>query len=286
MKVHPESIDIVSFEKTIQILIHTPFQMKTLENLEDGATFGIDSTHCTTRYGFYLTTIHLIQKTGGTPVVHMISSDEKEQSIDVLTQFIGSKIKCNNISLISDDYPAYVNSWFRNVGESNHIQCLWHLKKNWKKNLNSNGLTGQKNISVLSLLNHLSMSRSETEFSSGLKELKKISNDEFMRYFERYIKLKEKWVFCFKKGNKYDSTNMHIESWHRVLKYSYLQSKKNKRVDKLIVTLMAMSNDLDYRAKVKSLKGQRGTFNSKNSMRHNVALSKNFVINGTSVQVI
>ena len=102
MKVHPESIDIVSFEKTIQILIHTPFQMKTLENLEDGATFGIDSTHCTTRYGFYLTTIHLIQKTGGTPVVHMISSDEKEQSIDVLTQFIGSKIKCNNVEYFYD----------------------------------------------------------------------------------------------------------------------------------------------------------------------------------------
>ena len=78
---------------------------------------------------------------------------------------------------------------------------------------------------------------------------------------------------------------MHIESWHRVIKYTYLQSK-NKRVDKLIVTLMAMSNDLDYRAKVRSFKGQRGTFNSKNSIRHNVALSKNFVINGASVQVI
>ena len=60
MNMHPESIDIVSFE-----------------NLEDGETFGIDSTHCTTRYGFYLTTILLIQKTGGTPVMHVISSDEK-----------------------------------------------------------------------------------------------------------------------------------------------------------------------------------------------------------------
>ena len=81
----------------------------------------------------------------------------KEHSIDTLTQLVGSKIKCNNISLFLDNYPVYMNSWFRNVGDSNHIQCLWHLKKNWKKKLNINGLTGKKNISVLSLLNHLSM---------------------------------------------------------------------------------------------------------------------------------
>ena len=141
----------------------------------------------------------MIEKTGGTQVVHMISSDEKEHSIDTLTQFIGSKIKINNLSLISDDYPAYANSWFRNIGDSNHIQCLWHLKKNWKKNLNSNGLTGQKNIAVLSLLNHLSMSRSEREFSSGLKVLKKITNDEFMNFLKDASGLKKNGYSAIKK---------------------------------------------------------------------------------------
>ena len=39
------------------------------------------------------------------------------------------------------------------------------------------------------------------------------------------------------------NTNMHIESFHRVLKIVYLQHKHNRRVDYLIYVLLKIARD-------------------------------------------
>ena len=107
-----------------------------------------------------------------------------------------------------------------------------------------------------------------------------------MEYFKKYELNKDKWVFCFIQGNSLVRTNMHIESWHKTLKYSYLNGKRNKRADKLILKLLEMSNDVKYAMTVGSKKSSLSTFNRKTSARHNSAKSINMkVLSNNCIQV-
>lgn len=83
-----------------------------------------------------------------------------------------------------------------------------------------------------------------------------------------YLKRKEKWVFYLLCGNRFVRTNMHIESWHKTLKYTYLKGRHNKRVDKLIYTLIEMSKDFKYKLHQKDKKGLISTLKKKISERH------------------
>ena len=41
-------------------------------------------------------------------------------------------------------------------------------------------------------------------------------------------------------------TNMHLESFHRVLKHVYIKGKRNKRLDKLLFLLLKLSRDKSF----------------------------------------
>ena len=132
------------------IIVQSEYQKRLLQSTsQNKLTFGLDSTHCTTRYGFLLTTLHLIGDTKGEAVAHLISANEKEDTIkDFLANLsnqISRKIKH---TLITDDFPAYPNAWKSTIGEIDHIQCLWHLKKNWRLKLNQCKITGTLNINI------------------------------------------------------------------------------------------------------------------------------------------
>ena len=80
--------------------------------------FAIDSTHCTTRYGFYLNTVHLIIKQRqGVAVAHFISSNENKTTIEEFLKLLAPIIPKIQHSLVTDDYPAYVNAWTAVFGE-------------------------------------------------------------------------------------------------------------------------------------------------------------------------
>ena len=79
------------------------------------------------------------------------------------------------------------------------------------------------------LLKELSNNKTSEEYKINLKNVKEYVNDDFYSYFQGHLKMKEKWVFCFLSSeNKQVRTNTHIESWHKTLKYSYLDGKKIK----------------------------------------------------------
>ena len=138
-------IKIIEYdEPSIVIFVQTIFQKNILSQHQlDISIFGLDSTHCTNSYGFYLTSLHLILPNHqGIPVGHMISSDEQEKTIAKFLEHMKPLISTQKHNLITDDYPAYSNAWKAVIGECDHIQCLWHLKKNWKINLAKNHITG------------------------------------------------------------------------------------------------------------------------------------------------
>ena len=65
-------------------------------------------------------------------------------------------------------------------------------------------------------------------------------------------------------GNRFARTNMHIENWHKTLKYSYLRGRDNKRIDKLIHILIEMSKNFEYKLHLKNNKGLISTTKKKN----------------------
>ena len=72
----------------------------------------------------------------------------------------------------------------------------------------------------------------------------------------RYFKNFEQWAaLCCRIGTPMN-TNMHIESFHRVLKIVYLQHKHNRRVDYLIYVLLKIERDKAFNHIQKIEKGK------------------------------
>lgn len=134
----------------------------------------------------------------------------------------------------------------------------------------------------------MSNSQDDAEFKAFHRQLVTTTNDDFMNYFKKYEKIKEKWVFCFMKNEqKRFRTNMAIESWHKTLKYHYLQGKKNRRVDLLIFNLIRMDTDKSYQINLRTTKGKLNTLNIRINERHNFGIkAKMNIIDQNKVQVI
>ena len=81
-------------------------------------------------------------------------------------------------------------------------------------------------------------------------------------------------------GNRFARTNMHIENWHKTLKYSYLRGRDNKRIDKLIHILIEMSKNFEYKLHLKNNKGLISTTKKKISERHKNAKNAKMIIHG------
>ena len=78
---------------------------------------------------------------------------------------------------------------------------------------------------------------------------------EFGQYFQKtYGNSVEQWATCYRK-NASINTNAHLESFHRVLKYNYLNKKSNRRIDKLIFALLKVNRDGFYNKLINEMKG-------------------------------
>ena len=138
------------------------------------------------------------------------------------------------------------------------------------------------------MLKNLSISRTETEYKSLLKNLNNNINEEFEKYLKHYLDIKSKWVFCFMPSDhRLIRTNMHVESFHRTLKYQYLNGKKNKRVDMLLYRLLECSEDFQYKMRLHRDKGVRTTFKRKITERHNLMKQVNMnILENFKIQVL
>ena len=98
------------------------------------------------------------------------------------------------------------------------------------------------------------------EFNKKLQQLLTFLTDngmdEFLIYFqENYCTRIEQWATharCYTPVN----TNMHLESFHRLLKVVYFQQKQNRRVDALLNVLLKLSRDKAFERLQKLEKGK------------------------------
>ena len=235
------------------VLIFTP---GIEEEIEGSSIYQLDSTHCTTQYGFYLTTLlTLDSRNHGIPILQMISSNEKQNTIHKFLSIAKEKLNIpKQHTVITDDYTVYCSEWEKIFFEHDfeHILCRWHVKKNLKKSFNRLMQSEKNQISklILSLLK----TRSVDLYNSTVREIQRnCSNEEYLRYIhETYLKRKEKWCPAFIKAKIY--FNLHIESYHRILKKDYFGYRRNKRVDILLSVLFSLTKDKRIENRRKDLK--------------------------------
>ena len=64
--------------------------------------------------------------------------------------------------------------------------------------------------------------------------------NSFAEYFEKeYCPIINQWCLAYRMDSDVH-TNMHLESFHRVLKHVYIKGKRNKRLDKLLFLLLKL----------------------------------------------
>lgn len=101
---------------------------------------------------------------------------------------------------------------------------------------------------------------------------------EFANYFcSTYLSNKIKWAYCFRKGSGIN-TNMYLESFHKILKYIYLEGKKTKRLDKGIHALIKLVRDKTVERLIKLTKGKNTKHMSDIRKRHRTALAADFTV--------
>ena len=78
----------------------------------------------------------------------------------------------------------------------------------------------------------------------------------FLTYFQNeYVPHIEEWAYAYRHGAEIH-TNMYVETFHRVLKVVYLDSKQNRRVDYLLTVLLRFAKDKAFEQIQKLEKGK------------------------------
>ena len=85
--------------------------------------------------------------------------------------------KARNVTLITDDYPAYVNMFTKVFGEvRQHVLCRWHLRKNWKENNRTKNGSSEKSMAIIEKLIECT---DEEDFNEHVNALRKYSTTGF-----------------------------------------------------------------------------------------------------------
>ncbi|XP_046384220.1 uncharacterized protein LOC124154490 [Ischnura elegans] len=213
-----------------------------------GRILCIDSTHGTNQYKFHLLNLIVPDEYGvGYPVAHFITSHLDEETLTYLLQSIMDRSPDLHVNAIMTDGDEALGNAVRRVfgHKTKHLLCLWHVKRNWHKNLHQKVKNKELITEVNEVLETLIEEKNDTVFNAMLNSfLAKYSDQagEFTKYFkDYYCSKKEKWAMCYRNfPHAATDTNMFVESFHNKLKSHYLNRKVNRRLDDLIQVLLTI----------------------------------------------
>lgn len=241
----------------------------------------IDGTHGLNAYDFELTTLlTLDEHRQGFPVAFMFSNRKDT----LIYQFFFSYLKeavgqIKTSVFMSDITDTYFMAWCDVMEPPKHrLLCSWHVDRAWQTNLVKIKNSDKKSW-VYKTLKYIQSIPNREVFQKKIIEFSQMLNDDeethkFGDYLIKYyIPISQQWAYCYRSGCGLN-TNMHLESFHKTIKYHYLDGKKIKRLDKSIHQLMAYIRD---KAVDRLIKLRKGT-NLKNSViaTHRTALTSTF----------
>ncbi len=223
----------------------------------------LDATRGTNIYDFQLITLMIVDEyREGFPVAWCLSNRTDETALIVYFKSLQEQVKTIVPSwLMSDDAEQFYTSWVYVFGPGpRKLLCSWHVDRAWRGQLNlikCKEAQAEVYHILRILLEETDIQRFETFLQGALTKFN--SNETttaFGTYFSRmYARRKEEWATCYRKAALVN-TNMHVEAFHRTLRYQYLMGKVNKPVDKCIHTLLKFARDKAFDRLVKLEKGK------------------------------
>ncbi|GBL78739.1 hypothetical protein AVEN_65293-1 [Araneus ventricosus] len=219
----------------------------------------IDSTHKTNQYDFYLINLIVPDNYGkGCPVAHFITNYLDINTMICLFSRLKVKIPGLNVNCIMTDDDQNTFEAFNVVFGPNirHLLCKWHVFRSWSRQLyakvSNKQLVKEMKVRLKELLNV----KERDAFEKLLAEFENIhftKSPEFVDYFKKhYCNRVQLWSASYRNfPHASTETNNYCESFHNQLKTVYFQRKFNRRIDRLIRTVLDMETEsyLSYKYK-------------------------------------
>ncbi|KAJ8983606.1 hypothetical protein NQ317_004244 [Molorchus minor] len=233
-------------------------------SLKDGQRHKDDVTSVEL-YDFEMTTILILDEfREGFPVAFMFSNRKDQFVFEVFFKVVKDTVNMkviNTKTFMTDMATVYYNAWISVMGcqSTGHLFCTWHVDKAWQQNLAKMKMTSKKEFSEF--LTVLYTDEATHEMHTYLKQY--------------YFHNRRQWAYCYRKSRGIN-TNMFLESMHKVIKYSYLDGKKVKRMDRTLHSIQKYIRDKAANRINKLIKGKRSKQVDDIIKRHRNALSSDF----------
>ena len=205
----------------------------------------IDSTHKTNSYRYKLITVMVPdQNRRGYPTAFCISTTESAEAIELFFKSIKDKCPDAQVNtLMTDDDCAGIKAARAVFGEDvKRYLCIWHVHQSWRRKLRSvtNEATKTNIYGFLCAMLEAKTEDEYVQFRDQFISRYEHSQPDFFTYFRNtYLSRAEEWALCYRNNNHMDvNTNMFVESFHNKLKSVYFDKKSNRRVDRLLTTLL------------------------------------------------
>lgn len=275
-----DKYDIFLEKKDFALIIMTKFQAKQIVKFGSNKIC-IDGTHGTNSYDIQLYTNMIVDKYGtGCPVAFCFSNREHETIFQLFFQQIKTKVGVIKSKVfMSVDAPAFYNAWVIVMGPVEHrLLRTWHVDRNWRENLNKISGGYEKKSLVYKTLRVLLQMTSIDEFKVSLDQfIVNLLGDKdtaaYGSYFvQHYSTRSEVWAYCYRLRLGIN-TNIYLESYHKILKHTYLEGKKCKRIDKTINAVMKLARDSMFKRLIKIAKNASNSKTRKIHESHKNSLS-------------
>ena len=223
----------------------------------------MDATHGTNMYNFLLVTVLVVDDFGeGIPVAWSIMTRENESMLTYFTKALMKRSGPLSPNVfMTDDAQQYWTSWASTYGanSTSKLLCTWHVDRAWRKALQERVKDSTERMHLYHHLRVLLGEISLPRFQVLLQQLISMimeSQPEFCAYFQRnYVPRQQQWAMCHRRC-MFVNTNMYVESFHRLLKVVYLESKQNRRLDRLLNVLLRIARDIAFERFQKISKGK------------------------------
>ncbi len=244
------------------LCLQTEFQLEMFK-LFGHKVICVDATHATNMYEFLLITVLVIDEFGeGVPVAWAISNREDTNSLSIFLKQL--RLRSGDLKpeyFMSDDAQQYWNAWAAAYGTNStkKLLCTWHVDRAWRKALKEHIPDAESRATVYHQLRLLLSEPDEVNFRVLLQQFLSLIATEHSRFFEyfraNYALRSDQWATWHRVGTIVN-TNMHLESFHRLLKVVYLQGKQNRRLDHLISIVLKVARDKAFERLQKIHKGK------------------------------
>ena len=213
------NLEIIDF----LLVIQTEFQRDMLyAHVKNGIC--IDATYKINDYDFNLITFMVLDDfQEGIPVAWAVSNREDKLVVINILQAI--KEVCGSLKpswFMSDMAPQYFSAWEEVFGQNTTKQlwCVWHVDRAWKDGIRRHVQNISQQKKIYHFLRLLLVQTNISTFRKLLAQTVTLCKEiapMFAEYLNsRYCKNLEQWALCYRIGTPMN-TNMHIESFHRVV---------------------------------------------------------------------